>query len=211
MAHGRVHVARDQDGHVARGGDERHQDVVLALGAGHEDGGDAVAGGVHGGDDLLRLQRDELHRAEVVQPEAVEALVAAEADDGAGHGGVCDGRAVPEQVAVEEEVAAEVGDAGGAGAGLHVAQVLVQVVVDVCVVLLGHAEGGLVGRVGFEDVFEEFAGGGLAAFGHPVVGDDAVAVGAPDAVDEDGLGGHDEVAGRGAGHGGEAREGLRLV
>ena len=195
VADRRMHVARDQDGHVARGRDERHQDVVLALGAGHEDGADFVAGLVHGGDDLVRLEGNELHRAQVVEAEAVEALVAAEADYRAGHGRVRDGGAVPEQVAVEEEVAAQVGDGGCVVAGLHVAQVLVQVVVDVGVVLLRHAEGVLVRGVGFEDVLEELARRGLAAFGHPVVWDDAVAVGAPDAVDEDGLGRHDEVAG----------------
>jgi TPP-dependent pyruvate/acetoin dehydrogenase alpha subunit len=47
----------------------------------------------------------------------------------------------------------------------------------------------------FEDVFEKFARGGLAAFRHPEIGDDAVAVGAPDAGDEDGVFGHDEMAG----------------
>ncbi len=70
----------------------------------------------------------------------------------------------------------------------------VQVVVDVGVVGLGDAEGLLEGRVGFEDVLEELAGCGLAAFSHPVLGDEDVAVWAPDAGDEDGLGGHGDVA-----------------
>ncbi len=70
----------------------------------------------------------------------------------------------------------------------------VQVVVDVGVVGLGDAEGLLEGRVGFEDVLEELAGCGLAAFSHPVFGDEDVAVWAPDAGDEDGLGGHGDVA-----------------
>ncbi len=40
--------------------------------------------------------------------------------------------------------------------------------------------------VRLEDVFEQLAGGGLAAFCHPVVGEQDVTVRPPDAVDEDG-------------------------
>ena len=55
MAHGCVHVLGDEDGHVASRGDEFHEDAVLALGAGHEDGFDLVAGFVHRLDDLVGL------------------------------------------------------------------------------------------------------------------------------------------------------------
>ena len=101
----RVDVLGDQHGHIAGRGHEGHQDGVLALGAGHEDGFDLVAGFVHGFDDLVGLQGDEFHGGVVVEGEAVHGLVGGEADDGAGHAGVGDGGAVAEEVAVEEEVA----------------------------------------------------------------------------------------------------------
>lgn len=155
VADGGVDVAGDQDGHVAGGGDERHEDVVLALRSRHEDGADLVAGLVHGRDDLQRLQRDELHGAVVVQREAVEGLVARQAHDGAGHGRVRDRRPVAEQVAVEEKVAAQVADRWRRRPLLHVLQVLVEVVVDVARRRLGHGHGLVVRRVRLEDVFQQ--------------------------------------------------------
>lgn len=165
-----------------------------------------MAGLVHGLDDLVGLQGDEFHGGVVVERQSVDAFVGGEADGGAGHARVSDGGAVAEQVAVEEKVAAQVGDAGGFGFGLHVLEMLVQVVVDVGVVGVGDGHGVLEGWVGFEDVLEKLAGGGLAAFGHPVAGDENVAVGAPDALDEDGFGGHGDVAGGGTGDGGYTGE-----
>jgi len=211
VAHGGVDVARDEHGHVAGGGDEADEDLVLALRAGHEDGGDAVARAVHGLDDLARLQRDELHRRVVEQREAVDGLVAGHADHGAGHARVRDRRAVAEQVAVEEEVAGQVGDAGGLLLGHHLLQVLVEVVVDVGVVGLGDGDGLVEGRVRLDDVLEQLARRRLPALGHPEAREDGVAVGAPDAGDEDGVGRHGQVAGRRARDGGQAREGLRAV
>jgi len=67
---------------------------------------DSVAGVVHGLDDLVGLQGDEFHGGVVVQREAVDGFVVAEADDGACHAWVGDGGAVAEEVAVEEEVPA---------------------------------------------------------------------------------------------------------
>lgn len=104
--HRGVNVLRDQDGHVAGRGHEFHQDAVLALGAGHEDGFDLVAGGVHGLDDLVGLQGDEFHGGVVVERQPIDGFVGGEADGGAGHARVGDGGAVAEEVAVEEEVAA---------------------------------------------------------------------------------------------------------
>ncbi len=63
---GRVHVLWDQDRHVAGNGHELHEDVVLALRAGHEDAVDLVAGVVHGLDDLVGLQGDEFHGGVIV-------------------------------------------------------------------------------------------------------------------------------------------------
>jgi hypothetical protein len=206
-----VHVPRDHDRHLAGRGDEVHEHVVLALRAGHEDRGEDVAGAVHGFDDLVGLQRDELERAVVGDRQRVHGLVVRQADHGAFHVGVCDRGAVAEQVAVEEVVPAQVRDGRGVDLVLHLAQMLVQVIVNVHVERLRHGHRFLEGRVGFDDVLEQFARRGLAAFGHPVVWDQDVAVGAPDAVDEDGLLAHGQVAGRGSGDGGEAREGLRDV
>ena len=104
--HGGVHVLRDQDGHVARRSHEFHQDAVLALGAGHEDGFDLVAGLIHGLDDLVGLQGDEFHGGVVVERQSVDGLVGGKADGGTGHARVGDRGAVAEEVAVEEEVAA---------------------------------------------------------------------------------------------------------
>ena len=104
--HRGVDVLRDQDGHVAGRGHEFHQDAILALGAGHEDGFDLVAGLVHGLDDLVGLQRDEFHGGVVVERQPIDGFVGGEADGGAGHARVGDGGAVTEEVAVEEEVAA---------------------------------------------------------------------------------------------------------
>ena len=87
----------------------------------------------------------------------------------------------------------------------------IEEIVDVGVERFCLGQGGVVGRVCFENVFEKFARGGLAAFCHPEVGDDGVAVWAPDARDEDGFGRHDEVAGGGTSNGRQAGEGLRLV
>lgn len=211
VAYGGVDVAGDEDGHLARGRDQLDEDVVLALGTGHEDGGDAVTGLVHGLDDLAGLEGDELQGGVVVKGEAVDGFVAGQADHGAGHAGVRDRGAVPEQVAVEEDVAAQVGDAGGLLLGHHLLQVLVQELVDVGVVGFGDGDGVVEGRVRLDDMFEKLARRGLASFGHPVAGDDGVAVGSPDARDEDGIWGHGEVAGRGACHGGQTAECLRLV
>lgn len=211
VADGGVDVAGDQDGHVAGGGDERHEDVVLALRARHEDGADLVAGFVHGRDDLQRLQRDELHRPVVVQGQPVEGLVARQAHDGAGHGRVRDRRAVAKQVAVEEKVAAQVADRGRRAPFLHVLEVLVEVVVDVARRGLGHGHGLVVRRVRLEHVFQQLARRGLPALGHPEVGDDAVPVRAPDARHEDWVLREHQVAGRCAGDGGQARKRLGLI
>ena len=209
--HRGVHVLRDQDGHVAGRSHEFHQDAVLTLGAGHEDGFDLVAGLVHGLDDLVGLQGDEFHGGVVVERQPVDGLVRGEADGGTRHARVGDRGAVAEEVAVEEEVAAQVGDAGGFGFGLHVLEVLIQVVVDVGVVGVGNGHGVLEGWVGFEDVLEELTGGRLAALGHPVARDEDVTIGAPDALDEDRFGGHGDVAGGGPGDGGYTGESLVSV
>ena len=88
---------------------------------------------------------------------------------------------------------------------------LVEVVVDVAVVRIGDRHGVLEGWVGFENVLEELAGGRLAALGHPVTGDEDVTVGAPNALDKHGLGGHGDVAGGGTGDGGYTGESLVSV
>ena len=184
---GRVDVARDQDGHVAGGGDEVHQDLVLALGAGHEDAGDLVAGFVHRGDDLVGLEGDEFHGCVVVEGEAVDGFVGRKADYGARHVGVGDWRAVAPEVAVEEEVAAEVGDGGGGVLFFELEEVFVEIVVDISVEGCGKRVGFVEGWMSLERVFEEFARGGLSSFGHPVVRDDGVAVRAPDTFDKNGV------------------------
>lgn len=194
VAYGGVHIARDQDGHVASGGDEADEDIVLALRAGHEDGVDVVAGLVESVDDLLRLQGDELERCVVVDGEAVEALVAGEANDGAGHARVGNGRAVTEQISVEEEVARQIRDARRLALLLHLAQVLVQVVIDVDVVGLGQGRRLVEGRMRFHDVSEQLARGRLPTLGHPEARDDGVAVRAPDARHEDRVGRHGKMA-----------------
>lgn len=112
MDHSGMHVARNHHRHATRRGDQVHENGILALRARHEDGRDGVAGGVHGFDNLARLQRDELHGGVVDQRETGDRGVAAEADDGASHAWIGDGRAVAKEVAVEEDVAAEVGDGG---------------------------------------------------------------------------------------------------
>jgi len=67
MHNSRMHVSRDKDRHVAGGSDQRHEDVVLALGSGHEDGGDDVAGSVHCFNDLTGLEGNEFHGGVVVE------------------------------------------------------------------------------------------------------------------------------------------------
>lgn len=62
---------------------------------------------------------------------------------------------------------------------------LVEVVVDVCVVGFRDGECLVEGWMCFDDVFEQLACRGLAAFGHPEARDDGVAVRAPHARDED--------------------------
>lgn len=81
VADGGVDVAGNENGHVTGGGDEGHENVVLALRAGHEDGTDLVPGLVHRRDDLQRLQRDEFHRPVVVQRQPIEGFVTGQADD----------------------------------------------------------------------------------------------------------------------------------
>lgn len=211
MTHGGVDVPRDQHRHVARRGDQLHQDLVLALTSTHEDAADLVPGLVHGRDDLPRLQGDELHRAVIVQREPVQALVAAQAHDRPSHGGVGDRTPVPKQVAVEEEVLAEVAHAGRIPHLLEVEQVLVQKVVDVARRTLRHRNGLVVGRVCLQDVFEKFSSGRLSTFRHPVVRDDAVPVRSPYARYEHRIFGHDEMARRRTGDRGETGECLRLV
>lgn len=61
-----MHVLGDEDWHVACRSDEGHEDVILALGARHEDGLYLVAGFVHCVDDLVGLERDEFHSGVVV-------------------------------------------------------------------------------------------------------------------------------------------------
>ena len=198
MDDGRVDVLGDEHGHVAGGGHEGHEDGVLALGAGHEDGFDLVARFVHGLDDLVGLEGDEFHGGVVVEGEAIDGFVGGETDDGTGHAGVGDGGAVAEEVAVEEEVAAEVSDGRGVLVALHVFEVLVEVVVDVGVVGFGDTQDLLEGWVGFEDVLEELAGGGLSAFCHPVVWYEDITVRAPDSLHKNWLRRHGDVTGRGA-------------
>lgn len=79
---------------------------------------------------------------------------------------------------------------------------LVQIVVDIGVVAFCDTEGLLESRMGFQDVFEKLPGGRLSTFGHPVFGDQDVAVRTPDTFDEDWLWGHGDVAGRGSSDGG---------
>ena len=69
-------VLRYEHGHVAGRGNEFHEDAVLALGAGHEDGFDLVAGFVHRFDDLVRLQGNEFHCRVVVQRQPILRFVA---------------------------------------------------------------------------------------------------------------------------------------
>lgn len=61
-----MYVLWDEYWHVACRSDERHQDVVLALGARHENGFYLVAGFVHCVDDLVGLERDEFHGGVVI-------------------------------------------------------------------------------------------------------------------------------------------------
>ena len=131
VADGGVDVAGNEDRHVAGGGDQGHQDVVLALRTGHEDGADLVARVVHRRNDLMRLQRDELHRSVVVQRQPIERLVAGQPNHRSRHGWVCNRRPVAEQIAVEEEVAPQIADRRRRGAFLHVLEVLVEEIVDV--------------------------------------------------------------------------------
>ena len=166
---------------------------------------------IHRLDDLMRLQRNELHRGIVVKRKAIQGFVAREANDGACHAGISDRRAVAEEVTVEEKVPSEIGDGGCGGFGLHVFEMLVQVIVDVRVVGFSNAKGLLEGGMGLKDVLEKLARGALPAFSHPVVWNQHVAVWTPDAGDEDGFWGHGDVAGGSAGNGGEASEGLGFV
>ena len=108
-----------------------------------------MAGFVHRLDDLVCLQRDELHSGVVVDGETIEGFVAGEADDRASHARIGDWGAVAKEVAIEEKVSAKIGDGRCGGLGLHIFEVLVQVVVNVRVVGFGDAEGLLKGRVSF--------------------------------------------------------------
>lgn len=105
----------------------------------------------------------------------------------------------------------QVADAGSRHPFLHVDQVLIQEIIDVAMAGLRHGQSLVVGRVCFQDVFEEFARGRLATFGHPKVGNDAVTIRTPDARDKDWIGRENEVTGRGSSDGGQTSKGLRLI
>lgn len=208
---GSVDVARYKHGHVARGGHEVHEDGVLALRAGHEDGGNLVARLVHLLNDLAGLHGNKLHGGIVPERHVVEALVAVESNHDTLHVGIGNGGSVTPQVTVEEVVAAEVCHGRGVLLLGHLLEVRVEVIVNVLVLGSGECLGLVEGRVNVEHMTKQLASGRLPALGHPVIGQQHVAVRAPDARNKDGLFGHGQVAGGGTGDGGESGKGLRQV
>lgn len=195
MNDGGMNILRDQNWHVAGRGHESHQNVILALGTGHEDGCDLVAGFVHCFDDLVGLEGDELHRGIVVQSKAIDALIAAEPDDRPGHAGIRDWRPISKKVSIEEEMTSKVGDGWRLGLGLHILEMLVEIVINISIVRLRYAQGLLKGRMGLENMLEKLAGCTLASFGHPVLRNQHISIRPPHPRDKHRLGGHGNVAG----------------
>ena len=204
-------IPGDQHGHVTSRRHEMHENVVLALGSGHEDGADDVAGLVHDFDDLVRLQGNELHGRIVVQCQAVDAAVTAETNNGSFHVGVGDWATIAEEIAVEEKVSSQPTNRWSVRFLCHFSQMLVEVVVDVGVEGLRQGHGLLESRMGFEDVFQKLTRGRLASLSEPVVGDQNISVWAPDTVHKYGLLAHSNVTSRCAGDGGKTGECLRDV
>ena len=87
-------------------------------------------------------------------------------------------------------MAAKIGYGGSFLLGLHVFEMLVQVVVDIRVVALCDTEDLLERWVSFQDMLQKLSCGGLSAFGQPIIRDEDIAVWSPDTFDEDRLGRH---------------------
>ena len=211
MHHGCVHILGDEDRHVACRSHEAHEDVVLALRAGHENGMDLMAGFVHLVDDLVGLKRDELHCGVVKERKTIDGLVTAQANDRACHTWVGNGRAIAEEIAIEEEVTAKVRDSGRLLLLLHILKMLVEIIVDVGIVRFRDTECLLESRMCFEDVLQELSCCALTSLGHPVSWNQDVTIGAPDPLDEDRFRRHGNVTGRCTGDCCKTAERLMLV
>ena len=84
-----------------------------------------MPGIVHCFDDLMRLKRNELHGGVVVESQAILGFIVTEADHGASHTRIGNGRSIAEEITVEEEMSAKPRNGGGLSLHLHFLEMFV--------------------------------------------------------------------------------------